>query len=73
MKVLWLHGRNSASFNINATFLNVSVDGFNEGIQPHNKLPLEYCLALKWKSLYYLNWVRYYTIEASLVIEVYAC
>ena len=47
VKVLWLHHRISSSMNINATFLNVSVDGYNEGLQPHNKLPWEYCLALK--------------------------
>ena len=46
MKVLWLNHRISASFNINAAFLNVSVDGFKEGLQAHNKLP-SYCFALK--------------------------
>ena len=41
VKVLWLHRRISASININAhgRSLNVSVDGFNEGLQLHNKLP----------------------------------
>ena len=36
-----MHHRISAAININAAFLNVSVDGFNEGLQPHNKVPWE--------------------------------
>ena len=47
MKVLWLHHRISSSININAAFLNVSSDGFNDGLQPHNKLPWGYCLVVK--------------------------
>ena len=47
MKVLWLHHRISASVNINAAFLNVFADGFNDGLQPHNKLPCEYCLVVE--------------------------
>ena len=45
--VLNLHHRISAAININAAFINISADGFNDVPQPHNKLPWEYCLALK--------------------------
>ena len=72
VKVLWLHHRISAAIDINAAFLNVSVDGFNEGLQPHNKVPWEYCLALKRKPFNYNNWARYHTIEGGLIVEVYA-
>ena len=47
MTVLWLHHRISASVNINAAFLNVFADGFKDGLQPHNKLPCEYCLVVE--------------------------
>ena len=53
-------------------FLIAFFDGFNKGLQLHNKLSWEYCLALKWKRFYYLNWARYHTIEAGLVVEIYA-
>ena len=39
--VLNLHHR------ISAAFINISADGFNDVLQPHNKLPWEYCLVLK--------------------------
>ena len=71
VKVLWLQHRISASVIINA-FLIAFVDGFSKGLQLHNRLLWEYCLALKWKPFYYLNWARYHTIEAGLVLEVYA-
>ena len=63
--------RISASVITNA-FLIAFVDGFNKGLQLHNKLSWEYCLALKWKPFSCLNWARYHTIEAGLVVEVYA-
>ena len=47
MKVLWLHHRISVSVNINAAFLNVSANGFNDGLQRHNKLPCENCLVVE--------------------------
>ena len=47
VKVLWLQYTISASIIINV-FLIVSVRGFNEGLQPHNKLSWrDFCLALK--------------------------
>ena len=47
VKVLWLQDTISASIIINF-FLIVSVRGFNECLQPHDKLSWEdYCLALK--------------------------